>query len=97
MRYGIEGALLVTGREVGQCSANEKAELDFIVHVYALWPEDRSCVGCEEGGRGLEEEEGGTGAGVVEFFDVVAVEDVSITVSTAHLMKLLCLLVWLVS
>lgn len=64
------GVVLV---DVAERLADHDAELDFVVEVDAAGAEDGALVGKEDGGGGLEEEEGLLGALVVELLDVVGV------------------------
>jgi len=68
--HPARGVVLV---DVAQRLADHDSELDFVVQVDAAGAEDGAFVGEEDGGGGLEEEEGLLGALVVELFDVVGV------------------------
>jgi hypothetical protein len=64
------GVVLV---DVAERLADHDAELDFVVEVHAAGAEDGAFGGEQDGGGGLEEEEGLFGPLVVELFDVVGV------------------------
>jgi hypothetical protein len=69
-RHPALGIILV---DVAQSLSNHDSELDFVVEVHAARAEDWALVGEEDGGGGLEEEEGLLGALVVELLDMVCV------------------------
>ena len=68
---GIQSALLVRGVQVLDLLAHDEGELDLIVKVDALGPDDRAFPRWQNGAGRLEEEEGLLGPGVVQFGDVV--------------------------
>jgi len=68
--HPARGVILV---DVAERLADHDSELDFVVEVDAARAEDGALFGEEDGGGGLEEEEGLLGALVVELLDVVGV------------------------
>ena len=69
---GVQNSLFVVRGKVLDLAAHDQCELDFIVEVHALGPEDGVVAGFEDRGGGFEEEEGFLGADVIKLFYVVA-------------------------
>lgn len=70
---GIEGALLVVRGQVFDPLAHDERQLDLIMQVDALGPDDRALAGLEHTGWWLEEEEGLFRPSAVELLDMVPV------------------------
>lgn len=68
----IQCALAVLWVKVPHRLAHHEGEFDFIVQLGTLRAQDGTLAGEENGGRGLEEEEGLLGLGVIELGNVIA-------------------------
>lgn len=68
----VHCAFRVVWVQVSYCFAHDETELDLVVHGYAARAQHGAGAGEEDGGRGLEKEEGLTWGRARELFDVVA-------------------------
>lgn len=68
----VQCALLIIRIEIPHGLAHNQTQFDFIVEADALGTEDGSGAREEDGGRGLEEEEGLLGGCAVQLGDVIA-------------------------
>jgi hypothetical protein len=69
----VQRALLIIRIEISQGLAHNQTQFDFIVEADALGPKDGSGAREEDGGRGLQEEEGLLGGCAIQLGDMIAV------------------------
>jgi len=67
----VQGGLLIP-REVLQLFAHDQGQLDLIVKAHTPWADDGSLAGQQDGGGGLQKEEGLLRARTVQLGDVVS-------------------------
>lgn len=66
--------MLILRVQIPNGLAHHQTQFDLIVQTDALGAENRAAVGEEDGGSGLQEEEGLLGGGVVQLGNVIAVK-----------------------
>lgn len=70
---GFECRILIFGVKIAKSLANHETQFDFIMQTDTLGTEDGALAGEEDGGRGLQEEEGLLGGRAVQLCDVFAI------------------------
>lgn len=69
---GVEGAFLIARLEVPELLADDEGQLNLVVKIHALGPDDRTGARQQDGRGGLQEEEGLLGPRAVQLCDMVA-------------------------
>lgn len=76
---GVESALVVGRIQVGDFLADDECQLDLVVQVYTLGPDNIALAGEQKRGGRLEEEERLLWPGAVKLLDVVAVRFIQVS------------------